>query len=146
MIINNYQHNFDTQSRCRQSVIWLLIVSHLLFAVGCTTTHQLSIVEDQIPQNENAKILRVILKSGETVRFNIEGGRYIEKPMADKLYRAIVGVTVEGKVVEIVPEKAVDIQIETKSFNVVGTLLLGLFVISAAAFGLLVALLSGHSH
>jgi hypothetical protein len=106
---------------------------------------RVSITEDQIPQHANAKILRVILKNGDIIQFNKDGGRYIEKPLADRLYKAIVGVTMEAKVVEISPDKVLDIRIETKSENVLGTLFLVLSAAAGTVFAIIIIAL-GSSH
>jgi hypothetical protein len=125
--------------------IWLLIMSHLMLINGCMTTRQASVQEDQIPESGTAKIRRVILKTGEIVVFDADGGRLIEKTTVEKAYRAIVGVSVEGKVIEIDPILAIDVQIETKSVNIVGSILLGLGVASVAGAIVLIEALS-HIH
>jgi hypothetical protein len=132
----------------RQMLIWILILSHLVFINGCTSTQRTSLSEDQIPADENVKILRVILKTGEIIEFNSDGGKYIEKPLPDKLYRAIVGVTVESKVVEISLENAVDIQVEIKSANVMGSifLLFGIVACVGATWFIILLASWNHSH
>ena len=135
----NQKNTTGFSSASSRAFIWFLIVSHLVFAVGCKTTQTASVSGDQIPAGGNIKILRVILKSGETIVFNKDGGKYFEKPMTDKPYRAIIGVTGDGKAVEINPEKILDIFFETESTNVTVSIFLG--IISGAAVAGIIFLL-----
>jgi hypothetical protein len=109
------------------------------------TTRQASVQGEQIPTSGKTKICRVILKTGEIVVFDADGGRLIEKATVEKAYRAIVGVSMDGKVVEIDPNLAIDVQIETKSVNIVGLVLLGLATASVVGAIVLIEALS-HIH
>ena len=132
-------------SVARESLIWCIIVCHLVLMNGCMTTRQASVQGDEIPSSGNSKILRVILKNGSMITFNDDGGKLIEKTTAQGAYRAIVGVSEEGKVIEIDPRLAVDVKIESKSANVGGTILLVLGIASVVGAAVLIELLS-HIH
>lgn len=131
----------------QELLVWFLIVCHLVLVTGCTATRQVSVEGSQIPSLGNAKILRLILKNGEIVQFNKDGGRYVEGSTRDKSYRAIVGLNLESKAVEVDPNLAVDVQIETRSIDVGKTLLLVLWIPAAVAgVYLVVFVISFSSH
>ena len=121
-----------------RAFIWFLIISHLVFVIGCTTAQVTSVSTDKIPAGEGVKILRVSLKSGETILFNEDGGKYIEKQNADTLSRVIVGITPDEKVVKIGFEKVQDVQIETRTSDTRGSINVALYIVFAIPIVMLV--------
>lgn len=132
----------------REFLVWLVIGGHLMLINGCTVTRQVSVDESEIAGLENARILRVILKSGEIVQFGREGGRYVESSRDGKSGGVIVGLNVESKLVEIDPVQAVDVQAEKTSIDAARTFLLILSVpvaVGALVFAYFIILFSSHS-
>lgn len=131
----------------RQPLVWLLITVHVVTICGCTVTNRLTLPGNEIPVGSNFKIATVILKDGEIIEFDSNGGRYVEKSSDGKSYRVIVGTT-HSKNVEIDPEKILDVKFEQKESSGTGSFiagfLLGMPVGAGVFYLILVAALSGH--
>ncbi len=91
-----------------QLLVWLLITVHVVTIYGCNTTNRVTLPSNEIPVGYNFKITKVILKTGEIIEFDSNGGLYAEKSKDGKSYRVIVG-TSGNKNVEIDPDEVLDI-------------------------------------
>jgi hypothetical protein len=109
----------------RQPLVCLIIAVHLVTICGCTVTNRVTIPGNEIPVRSNFKIATVILKDGEIIEFDTNGGLYVEKTRDGKSYRVIAGTT-EGKNVEIDPEKVLEVKLEHRESNGTGSFFLGL--------------------
>ncbi|MEX2116460.1 MAG: hypothetical protein WEB37_06210 [Bacteroidota bacterium] len=131
----------------RQAVAWLLVTVHVVMIYGCSVTNRITLPGNEIPAGSNFKIATVILKGGETIKFDVNGGRYVERTSDGKSYRVIVGMT-DGKNIEIDPEKVFEVRFEQEESSGGGSFIAGFLIgmpVGAGVFYLiLVAAFSGH--
>lgn len=110
--------------RYAQSIVWLLIAVHLVTVYGCSTTNYLTLPGNEFPVGADFTIAAAILKDGEIVTFDGNRGMYVDKVKDGTSYRVIVG-TANGKVVEIEPEKVLEVRFEQNKPNTTGTFFAG---------------------
>ncbi len=127
--------------RLNSYLVWLLITVHAVAMYGCSSTSRFTLPGNVIPVGSSIKITTVILRSGETIEFDSDGGSYEEKTKDGKLFRAIVGSS-HGKVVEIDSEKVSQIKFEQEAsswkYTFFAGILVGaggLYLFAIAAFG-----------
>ncbi len=114
-----------------------LIFLHLLIISACTTTKQTSMLPDELRYPQEGRIVQIILISGELITFDKDGGGFIETLNEGRLYRAIVGVTVEGNTVEIETDRIQEVRIERREGNVLGTIALITIGVPASLFAIM---------
>ena len=129
-------------NKLTHSLVWLLITVHLVTICGCTTTNRLTLPGNETPVGSNYKITTVILKDGEVIEFDRDGGLYVEKIKGGTSYRAIVGTT-SNKKIEIDPENTLEVKFEQQESNGSGSFFLGLLLGLPVGAGLLVLILTG---
>jgi len=131
----------------RQPLVWLLVTIQLVTIFGCAVTNRVTLPANEVPVGSNFKIVTVILKDGEIIEFDSNGGRYVERARDGKAYRVIVG-TAHGKTVEIDSENVLDVKFEQRESGGGGSFLAGFLIglpVGAVVFYLiLVAAYSGH--
>ena len=133
--------------RFRQVLIFTLIALQLVMVYGCSTTSRTTLPGNEIPVGSNFKIVSVILKDGKIIEFDDKGGRYVDKTTNEKSHRVIVGM-MDGKHVEIDPDKILEVKIEQEGTSGTGSFIAGFLVglpFGALALYIIVALsFSGH--
>ena len=128
----------------RQPLVLLLITVHLVMIFGCTATNRLTLPANEIPVGANFKIAAVILKDGQIITFDRDGGLYIEKMIEGKWYRAIIGMTV-NKSVEVDPEKVLEVKFEQTESSGADSFIVGFLIgLPVGALGLFLALLAAY--
>ena len=131
--------------RFRQLLVGVLITVQLVMIYGCSTTNRITLPGNEIPVGSNFKISTVILKNGEIIEFNREGGRYVDKTIDGKSYRVIVG-TAHSKDVEIDPEKVLEVKFEQEGLSSTGSFIVGfLFGMPVGAGVLILIVLASYS-
>jgi hypothetical protein len=130
---------------CRQVLVGLLIVAHVVMIAGCVTTSRVTLPGSQIPVGMNYKITTVIMKDGEIHQFDNDGGMYVERE--GKASRVIVGTT-HGQRMEIDPEKVLEVRFEHSESSGGGSFIAGLLLGMPVGVGvfylILAAAYSGH--
>lgn len=121
-----------------------LIFLHLILISGCTTTKQSTYLTDELRYPQGGKIIQVDLKNGEILKFDKDGGSYIETVKNNRLYRGIVGVTVDGRPVDIDIDSVLEVRLERQETNVLGTVVIITLAIPAALFAALIVELTVH--
>jgi hypothetical protein len=124
----------------RQHLVWLLISVHLVTVIGCSVTNHVTLPGNEIPVGSNFKIVTLILKDGGIIRFDGNGGRYVEKTSDGKLSRVIVGVT-DGKNVEIDPERVLEVKFEQTESSGGGSFIVGFLLGLPVGAGILLLIL-----
>ncbi len=129
----------------RLLLIWLLIAVHAITIYGCTGTNRVTLPPNEIPVGSNFRIATVILKDGEIIRFDHNGGRYVERISDGTSHRVIVGMA-DGKNTEIDPEKVLEVKFEEaeSASNFTTGFLLGIPVGAGLFYLILAAAFSGH--
>ena len=102
----------------------LLIVLHVVSLSGCMTTKQNTFLPDELKYPQEGKIIELVLNSGEIIRFDKDGGGFIESVHEGRLYRTIVGVTDKGNTTELEIDRIQEVRIERREANVLGTVVL----------------------
>ena len=125
----------------RHFVVWLLLAALLLLACGCTSTNRVTVPPNEAPVGSNFKIASVILKDGAIVRFDNSGGVYVERTIDGKSSLFIVGSS-SGKIVEIDPAKALEVNLEQTTTNGTGSFFTGLLLGMPIGVGILVLIAS----
>lgn len=126
--------------RPRQVLVWLLITIHLVTIYGCSVTNRVTLPANEIPVGSNFKIATVILKDGEIIEFDRNGGRYVEKTNDGKAFRVIVG-TANSKDVEIDSEKVLEVKFEQTESSGGGSFIVGFLLGLPAGAGILLLIL-----
>jgi hypothetical protein len=129
----------------KQSLAALLIAAHIVTIAGCVTTSRVTLPGSEIPVGMNYKITTVIMKDGEVLQFDNEGGMYVERE--GKASRVIVGTT-HGQRMEIDPEKVLEVRFEHSESSGGGSFIAGLLLGMPLGVGvfylILAAAYSGH--
>jgi len=127
--------------------VWLLIAVHVVMISGCAVTNVVTLNGNGIPVDPDFKITTVILKDGEIVEFDFNGGRYVDITSDGASNSVIVGM-VDDKNIEIAPEKVLEVTIEktesSGSGNFIAGLLIGVPVGAAILYLIAVLSFSGH--
>ena len=126
----------------RQHLVWMLITVHLVTTYGCTATNHVTLSGNEMPVGSTLKIASVILKDGEIIEFDSDGGMCVEKTKDGKRYRAFVGMTHSGNV-EIDPEKVLEVKVDQKESSGLGSFVAGALIgmpVGAGILFLIVAL------
>ena len=126
----------------RAALCLLLSVLHLVLISGCTTKEQITYHPAELNPSLQAKILIVVLKSGELVRFDAAGGNYIETERNGRLYRGIVGITADGRAVDVDLESASEVRLERTEVSTAGTIVLIALGVPAVLFAALLVSLT----
>jgi len=121
----------------RQPLVWLVIAVHLVAVCGCSVTNRISFPANAIPVGSNFKITSVILKDGQIIEFDSDGGQYLDKTSDGKSYRAIVGTSLH-KDVEIDPAKVLEVKFEQEESSGTGNFFVGMLVGVPIGAGLVV--------
>jgi hypothetical protein len=131
--------------RSNKPLVWLLITLHVVMIYGCSVTNRITLPGNEIPVGSNFTIAKVILKDGEIIEFDGNGGMYVEKVKDGKSYRAIVGAAY-SKNVEIDPDKVLEVRFEQHESRGAGTFLVGFLVgLPAGALGLYLIVAAAYS-
>lgn len=128
----------------RQPLVWLLIIVHAVTLYGCSTTNRLTLPGNEIPVGSNFRIATVILKDGQIVEFDGNGGRYVEKAGDGNSHRVIVGMR-DSRNVEIDPDKVLEVKFEQKEPSGTGNFIAGFLVGIAASAGVIVLIFASYS-
>jgi hypothetical protein len=131
----------------RHCIVWLITTTQLAAISGCATTKRVTLPGNEVPVGTDFRIATVVLKDGDVVTFDGNGGRYIERTVEGKPRRMIVG-TVDGRSAEVDPEKALEVRFEQEG-SVGGAgfavgFLLGIPVGAGLLFLILLGAYSGH--
>jgi hypothetical protein len=87
------------------------------------------------------KIATVILKNGEIIEFDDRGGLCVEKTRDGKTYRAIVGTT-RREIIEIDPEKVLEVRVEQKESSGLGSFMGGFLIGMPVGAGILILIVA----
>ena len=126
-----------------KSLLWTLIVLHLVTISGCAVTKRVALPANEIPLGADYKITTTILKDGQIIEFDSKGGLYVEKRLEGVVHRVIAG-TVHGEKVEMDSEEVLEVRFETTGTGgsfaggvLLGTALgaLGFYLLLVAAYG-----------
>ncbi len=127
--------------RLGPALAWLLIVGHAITIFGCTGTNRVTLPPNETPVGSNFKIATVILKDGGIIRFDHNGGRYVERISDGTSHRVIVGMA-DGKNTEIDPEKVLEVKFEQEESGGSGSFVAGFLIgipVGAGLFYLILA-------
>lgn len=101
----------------------------------CTSTSHVHYPAANFEAYHDMSITAVIMKDGERITFNNVGGRYIEEWNMDKVSRHVIGVSDEGRALNIDLAKALEVEALYKTSSTGGTILaiLGIVVLAFVA-------------
>ena len=119
-----------TSRPVRSWAIFTLLCLSLI--CGCTTTKSSVHGPEELRYPEQRKILDIVLKSGDIIAFNEKGGTFIESKRDGKLYRAVNGVKRDGDSVEIGVNNIIEVRVEQKETNPMGTAAFMIVAVPAA--------------
>ena len=124
----------DVPARLKKATVWLTLCGYLLSLSGCTTTKELRAEPGDILAMKTGRIVGAISKAGEVITFNRDGGHLVERPRGNTMYRPIVGVTDSARAVELDPDSLLEVKIEQREANTLGTnIVIALVVIGVGA-------------
>jgi hypothetical protein len=126
-------------------LIWLIITVYLMSVCGCSVTNHLTLHGNEIPLGSNFKIRTVILKDGQIIDFDKEGGMYVNKMRDGQSYHAIVGTSLRNEI-EVDPENVLEMKIDQQGSGGAGSFFMGMFVGIPVGAGLLVLIVAMSVH
>ena len=140
--MNLYATVVETRAGLKTIIVWLTCCAYLLSLSGCSTTRQLAVEPNDVQTLRDGRVISVISKNGEVIKFNSDGGHLIEQTRDHKIYRSIIGVTDDARNVELVPDSLLQVKVEQSESNTVGTAVVVGLVTAAVAFGVLVVIVA----
>ena len=86
----------------KRVLIMFMATVYLSCAFGCSHSVQRTIMKEEFTGKDKKKITFVEMTDGRSIAFSEQGGRYVERALNGRdVYRAIVGVTMDGRMVEL---------------------------------------------
>ncbi len=118
--------------------LFIVIQSTVLFT-GCTLMWPIKMDSSDFSKIDDTHVSSLVLKNGETVIFDKEGGQYVRKVIKDTVYTGIVGYDLfTAKFVNFPLHTIASVQGEHKKVSILLTIL----AVIAGAFLLFVGILS----
>ncbi len=113
------------------------VLAYCFWVVGCATTTKQTLIRDELPEWKEGKIVEMMVESGDVIRFDEVGGRFVSMGTGQAVQTMIIGYTLDKRAVEIDAEKVLKVQIEKSETNAGQTILLIFIGIPAMTLGLL---------